>query len=167
MLKCGACLEYGRERTSTRASILCPSNSPTNFFAVWLECPIVKTDLPPETSPAARLSPSASRCSSILSPPSLRVPVRAEQATRSPSLHPLGHVEGHTKDNLAPLLDPDLFWNRYRKVAANPFPGIADKMFEQPRCTDPDRSLSRGRFIHSTVPLRNVRFPGARQNSNP
>jgi hypothetical protein len=35
---------------STRTSISCSFNRPTNFFAEWLECPIVKTDLRPEAS---------------------------------------------------------------------------------------------------------------------
>lgn len=44
-LKCGACLEYGRERMSTNTSIPCSFNRLANFFAEWLECPIVKTNL--------------------------------------------------------------------------------------------------------------------------
>jgi hypothetical protein len=43
MLKCGACLEYGRERVSTRTSIPYPFNRPASFSAEWLECPIVNT----------------------------------------------------------------------------------------------------------------------------
>jgi hypothetical protein len=59
MLKCGACLEYGCERVSARTSTLCPTNRPTNFFAEWLEWPIVKTAPPTEMPPATRPSPSA------------------------------------------------------------------------------------------------------------
>ena len=42
-LNCGACLEYGRERMSTRTSILCLFNSAASLSAEWLECPIVNT----------------------------------------------------------------------------------------------------------------------------
>src|SRR5215204_4021426 len=62
-LNCGACLEYGRERMSTRTSIPCLLNRTVNFSAEWLECPIVKTD--PRLS-ADHLSPMANH------PPSWR-----------------------------------------------------------------------------------------------
>ncbi len=50
-LKCGACLEYGCERTSATSSIPCRFNRPTNFSAEWLEWPIVKMDHRPEPWP--------------------------------------------------------------------------------------------------------------------
>jgi hypothetical protein len=43
-LKCGAYLEYGCERVSTRISIPYPFNRMANSSAEWLECPIVKID---------------------------------------------------------------------------------------------------------------------------
>jgi hypothetical protein len=43
-LNCGACLEYGRERMSTKTSIPCLLNRKANFSAEWLECPTVNTD---------------------------------------------------------------------------------------------------------------------------
>ena len=43
-LNCGACLEYGCERVSTRTSIPYLFNRPASLSAEWLECPTVKTD---------------------------------------------------------------------------------------------------------------------------
>ena len=111
-LKCGACPEYGRERVSTRTSMLCSFKRPTNFFAEWLECPIVKTDPRPEALrlPVTDSLSTADRRWLIPFRPGERLVVPHQQLGFLLQ-HVLRNL-GDVKDNSVIALSPDHFSKR-------------------------------------------------------